>query len=162
MIKNRLERLKKHIKGEAPEVLTAEALMSVITKRASSVRLRIPVDPVDWKKCIFLSKSERVDNVVTFMMSNKILQVSHLNSVIAICLADMNDLIAAGAKYHMKSLSAFFKSSAKAKKNFKDSDVCLCSELYFCASKRQINLIQFGTDVLISQMRLELSFHRAF
>ena len=127
------------------------------------------MDPVDWKQCIFLSKSEPkecVSNVVIFKMSDKILEVSHLDNVIAICLAGVNDLIAAGAKYHLKCLSAFFESTSRAKKNFEDSNIeliWLCNELHFVQAKdRYSNMIQFGTDMLISQMRLELSFHRAF
>ena len=77
-----------------------------------------------------VNPKERVSNVVTFM--------PHLDNAIAIHLPGVNDLIAAGAKYRLKCLSAFFRSTATAKKNFKESDlffIWLCNELYFCASK---------------------------
>ena len=67
------------------------------------------------KKC---NQKKRVSNMETFKMSDKILEVSHLDNVIAIRLAGVNDLIAAGAKYHLKCLSAFFKSTARAKEKF--------------------------------------------
>ena len=66
-----------------------------------------------------MKPKERVSNVVTFKMSDKILEVSHLHNVIAIRSAGVNDLIAAGAKYHLKCLSTFFKSTARAKKILK-------------------------------------------
>ena len=82
--------------------------------------------------CQKVKPKDRVSNVVTFKVSDKI------GNVIAICLAGVNDLIATGAKYYLKCFSAFFKSTARAKENFKDSDVALiwlCNELHFCASK---------------------------
>ena len=109
--------------------------------------------------CQKVKPKERVSNVVTFKMSEKILEVSHLDNVIIIRLAGVNDPIAAGAKYPLKCLSAFFKSTARAKKSFKDSDLAL---IFVQAKDRYLNLIQFGTVMLISQMRLKLSFHRAF
>ena len=72
-----------------------------------------------------MKPKERVSSLVTSKISDKILEVSHLDNAIAIRLAGVNDLIVAGAKYHLKCLSAFFKSTARAKKNFKDSDVAL-------------------------------------
>ena len=77
-----------------------------------------------------MKPKKRISNVVTFKMSDKILEVSDLDNVIA----NLNDLI-------LKCLSAFFKSTARAKKYFKHSDVALiwlCNELHFCASKGHI------------------------
>ena len=68
-------------------------------------------------------------------------QYTDKNKVIAICLAGVNDLIAAGIKVPSEVLEAFFKSTARAKENFKDSDVALiwlCNELHFCANKGKI------------------------
>ena len=80
--------------------------MAPSTSKYSSRR---SVKPVDWNLCIFCQtfNKDKLFNISTFSVSNKILQDSKLENTMSLRLAGINDLIAAEGKYHNKCLNAY-------------------------------------------------------
>ena len=114
--------------------------MAPSTSKYSSRR---SVKPADWNLCIFCqtSNKDKLFNISTFSVSNKILQDSKLENTMRLRLAGVNDLIAAEGKYHNKCLNAFKYDIQKTKKECETIDLAmifLVQELGYAASKNQI------------------------
>jgi hypothetical protein len=85
------------------------------------------VKPVDWNLCILCqtSNKDKLFNISTFSISNKILQDSKLENTMRLRLAGVNDLRAAEGKYHSKCLNAFKYDTQKTKKECETIDLAM-------------------------------------
>ena len=84
---------------------------------------------------------EKLVTVISFNVSNAILESSILDSKMRIRLAGVSDLIAAEGKYHKTCLSSYKYATSKTKEEVKHTDLAmvnLCNELHYAADKRQI------------------------
>ena len=84
---------------------------------------------------------ERLSSVMTFKMSENIIQNAQFNYKVRIRLSGVTDLTAAEAKYHLSCLSAFNRHREKAKREAKETDlglVWLCEELEYAAGKGHV------------------------
>ena len=121
--------------------VTSEELRHATTAPNSPRKTRSHVEQVNWNNCIFCQKEkpkERLSAVMTFKMSEQIVEATQFNYKVRVRLAGMCDLIAAKAKYHLPCLSSFKRSSEKAKLETKESDLAmiwLCEELEYAANK---------------------------
>ena len=82
--------------------------------------------------------SDKLFNISTFSVSNKILQDSKLENTMRLRLAGVNELIAAEGKYHNKCLNAFKHDTQKTKKECETINLAmifLVQELGYAASK---------------------------
>ena len=119
--------------------VTSEEPRHATTAPNSPRTTRSHVEQVNWNNCIFCQKEnpkERLSSVMTFQMSEQIIEAAQFNYKVRVRLAGVCDLIAAEAKYHLPCLSAFKRSSEKAKKETKESDLAmiwLCEELEYAA-----------------------------
>ena len=138
--KSKLERLQKTQAVDSKQ----EASCSSSGDRSS---LRRPVEPVNWNLCIFCQSvvlKARLISVMTKQMSDQIIQASSLDYKIGLRLAGVIDLIAAEAKYHLKCLRAFTRSTIKTKQDSENTDlamVWLCKELHHSADKGHVILL---------------------
>ena len=119
--------------------VTCSDSMAPSTSKYSSKK---SVKPVDWNLCIFCetSNKDKLFNISTFSVSNKILQDSKLENTMRLRLAGVNELIAAEGKYHNKCLNAFKYDTQKTKKECETINLAmifLVQELGYAASKNQ-------------------------
>lgn len=87
---------------------------------------RRSVQPINWDKCIFCQSEkpkDRLVSIMTFSMSKQILESAHLHQKLSVCLAGVNDLIAAEGKYHLACLRAYERSTSKTKKDCTETDL---------------------------------------
>ena len=110
--------------------------MAPSTSKYSSRR---SVKPVDWNLCIFCQtfNKDKLFNISTFSVSNKILQDSKLGNTISLRLAGVNDLIV--QKGNIKTNASMH--TQKTKKECETIDLAiifLVQELGYAASKNQI------------------------
>lgn len=105
--------------------------------------MRSKTQRIDWGKCLFCQevKDDQLHSVMTFSTSEKILENAKYNHKQNVALADVNDLIAAEGKYHLKCQSKFFRDTQNVKGTAEESDLAmgwLCSQLKESARKGHI------------------------
>ena len=97
--KDKIQRLQKKLdKSDA----TAELI-------SSPRRTRSQTEQVDWDTCAFcqVHTKERLSSVMTFKMSEHIIEIAKFNYKLRIRLAGVSYLIATEGKYHLSCFSAF-------------------------------------------------------
>ncbi len=141
--KSKIERLQRTQTDDSAEGSGGNSSVPVCNKRS----LRQGVDPVNWSFCIFCqteNKKARLISVMTKQMSSQIIQASHLDYKLGLRLAGVIEKIAAEAKYHLLCLSAFNRSTSKAKQESAKTDIAmtwLCQELIQSADKGHVILL---------------------
>ena len=62
------------------------------------------IEPVDWQKCIICQNQDRskLRTVQTMELSAKLIALANNDSIMRVRVADVNDLVAADGKYHLK------------------------------------------------------------
>lgn len=98
---------------------------------------------IAWDKCAFcqVHTNESLSSVMTFKMSEQIIEISKFDKILCIRFAGILDLIAAEAKYHLSCFSAFKRSRDKTKSEMEDNDlalVWLSKELEYAADKGHV------------------------
>ena len=88
---------------------------------SSPRKTRSQTEQVDWDKCAFcqIHTNERLSSVMTFKMSEQIIEISKFDKILCTRFAGISDLIAAEAKYHLSCFSASKRSRDKTKREMK-------------------------------------------
>ena len=137
--KEKIQRLEQKHVASGGEASGNETVTST-----SPCKTRSHVKKVNWEQCIFCQNEhsrERLSPVMTFKMSENIIQNAQFNYKVRIRLSRVTDHIAAEAKYHLSCLSAFNRHGEKAKREAKETDlglVWLCEELEYAAGKGHV------------------------
>lgn len=86
---------------------------------------------VDWAKCMFCQQadSKSIHNVETLEKSRDILSLAQNDPVMCLRLSDVNDLIAAEGKYHLKCLVQFERKARKISMSDRDNKYIVISQL---------------------------------
>jgi hypothetical protein len=110
--KDKIQRLEKKCKNDEASARPT----------SSPPKTRAKTEQVDWDNCAFcqVHTNERLSSVMTFKMSEQIIEMSKFDKILCI-----SDLIAAEAKYHLSCFSATKRSRDKTKSEMKDNDLAL-------------------------------------
>ena len=99
---------------------------------------------VDWNSCLFCQTKkgkEKLFEIRTFNVSNKILEKAKFVEQIHLRVADVNDLIAAEGRYHSKCYKKFERDIKKAEDAQQDSDLAMIwitQELEYSADRGHV------------------------
>jgi hypothetical protein len=121
--KEKIQRLEQKHVASGREALRNETITSTGPRKTQS-----HVQQVNWEQCIFCQNEhskERLSSVMTFKMSENVIQNAQYNFKVRVRLSGVSDLIAAEAKYHLPCLSAFNRYAEKAKREVKETDQVL-------------------------------------
>ena len=105
--------------------------------------------PMDWSLCIFCQCTkarEQLVSISSFNVSNSILESSHLDYIMRVRLAGVNDLIATEGKYHKKCLLSYKYQTSKNIQKSQKTDlamVFLSAELRHASEHNQVIKISF-------------------
>ena len=138
--KEKIQRLEqKHVASGSSEAPRNKTIISTSPRQTRS-----HAGQVNWEQCIFCQNEhskERLSSVMTFKMSENVIQNAQFNYKVRVRLSGVSDLIAAEAKYHLPCLSAFNRYAEKIKRETKQTDLALvwfCEELEYAADKDHV------------------------
>lgn len=106
--------------------------------------LRSDSTKMDWSLCLFCqssAKKQKLSRVSTVNMNSKICKNAKFVHEVFVRIADVNDLMAADALYHLDCLSKFFRDAQRAETECKSTNmtmVWLCQELRQSADKGHV------------------------